>query len=89
MTTPALFYGFLLSSLYGIAFNLWTGGKGLKLALYLILSWIGFWAGHFLGYYLDWMFANIGPLRAGIGTISSILFLIVGNWLGGGAETRD
>jgi len=81
MTPPALFYGFLLSSLYGTAYNFWIGGKGLKLALSLVLSWIGFWAGHFLGDYLQWSFASIGPLRAGIGTIFSILFLIVGNWL--------
>ena len=83
MTYPALFYGFLLASLYGAAFHFWIGGRGLKLVFFLALSWIGFWAGHFLGIFLGWSFANLGPLRAGMGTVFSIFFLLVGNWLSG------
>ncbi|MBS1249547.1 MAG: hypothetical protein MAG431_01127 [Chloroflexi bacterium] len=82
MTLPALFYGFLLSSLYGTAFHFWTGGKGLQLLFYLLLAWGGFWTGHFLGVYFEWTLASLGPIRAGMGTIGSLLFLILGRWLG-------
>lgn len=86
MTLPALFYGLLLASLYGTAFHLWVGGKGLKLLFYILLSWAGFLAGHYLGAYLGWTFASIGPLNTGLGTALSVLFMILGNWLGKGNE---
>ncbi len=82
MTLPALFYGFLLATLYGAAYHFWIGGKGLQLLIYITLAWAGFWAGHFLGAYLEWTFASLGPINAGLGTLGSLLFLIVGSWLG-------
>ena len=82
MTLPALFYGFLLATLYGTAYHFWIGGKGWQLLICIILAWAGFWAGHFLGAYLEWTFASLGPINAGLGTLGSLLFLIVGSWLG-------
>ena len=81
MTLPALFYGFLISSIYGTAFHAWRGNGGLRLLFYILLSWAGFWIGHFLAEYLGWTFASIGPLHAGLGTVLSVLFLVAGNWL--------
>jgi len=31
---------------------------------------------------LDWTFAAIGPVNAGMGTLGSAIFLFVGEWLG-------
>ncbi len=81
MTLPALFFGLLLSSLYGAAFHLWKGGSLKKLLLFTIFAWVGFWAGHLLGSKLGWTFLAVGPLNAGMATLGSVLVLFVGNWL--------
>jgi len=81
MTLPALFFGLVLSSLYGAAFHLWKGGGLKKLLLFLILAWVGFWAGHLLAARLGWTFLALGPLNTGMATLGSALVLFVGNWL--------
>ena len=81
MTLPALFFGLLLSSLYGAAFHLWKGGSLKKLLLFLILAWMGFWAGHLLAARLGWTFFALGPVNTGMATLGSVLVLLVGNWL--------
>ena len=81
MTLPALLFGFMISTLFGVAFHIWRGGGAGRLLLYLILGWIGFWAGHFLAAQLGWSFASVGPLHLGMATIGSLLFLALGHWL--------
>jgi len=81
MTLPALFFGLVLSSLYGAAFHLWKGGGLKKLLLFLILAWVGFWAGHLLAARLGWTFLALGPVNTGMATLGSALVLFVGNWL--------
>lgn len=81
MTLPALLFGILLAALYGSAFHFWKAENISRLVLYLILSEVGFWTGHLISSGLDWHFASIGPLNAGLGTIGSVLFLFVGRWL--------
>jgi hypothetical protein len=49
--------------------------------LFVLLAWLGFWAGHFAGSLLDWTFASVGPLNAGMGTLGAAIFLLVGEWL--------
>jgi hypothetical protein len=81
MTIPALFFGLVLSSLYGAAFHLWKGGGLKKLLLFLILAWVGFWAGHLLAARLGWTFLALGPVNTGMATLGSALVLFVGDWL--------
>lgn len=81
MTLPNLFFGFIISTLYGAAFHLWRGGGAGHLLLNLILGWVGFWIGHVIAEQLGWTFANIGPLNLGSATIFSLVFLGVGQWL--------
>jgi len=81
MTWPAFLLGFLLSSLYGALFHLIRGGSGGRLLLYLVLAWIGFWVGHFSAVALGLTFASLGPLRLGIASLGSLLFLGIGYWL--------
>jgi len=82
MTLPALLFCILLSTVYGTAFHFWKGGDWKKLVLFVILSWVGFWIGHGVGAALKWTFAAIGPVNAGMGTLGSVIFLFVGEWLG-------
>ncbi len=81
MTLPAFLFGTLISILYGVAFHLFRGGNFGRLILFILLGWIGFWVGHVIAANFDWAFASLGPLHLGIATISSFLFLLIGNWL--------
>ena len=81
MTLPAILFGIVLSSLYGTAFHFWKGGTLNRLVLYVILSWLGFWVGHIVGGSLGWAFAASGPINTGMATLSSAVFLFVGEWL--------
>ena len=81
MTLPAVLFGIVLSTAYGTAFHFWKGGRLSKLFLFVILAWIGFWAGHFAGAAIGWSFAPVGPLNAGMASLGSALFLLVGEWL--------
>jgi len=80
MTTPALFYSFLLASLYGASFHFWKGGRGGKLFLSLFLSWIGFGAGHTLAVYLESSLLMIGPIHVGFGSLGSLVMIFLGHW---------
>jgi len=82
MTIPAIFFGIVLSTIFGAAFHFWKGGSLNRLIIYIILSWLGFWIGHFLGGVIGWSFAAAGPINAGMATLGSVVFLFVGEWLG-------
>lgn len=81
MTLPALIFGLLISTLYGVAFHLWRGGSGVRLVLYLILGWAGFWSGQLLASQLGWTFGSLGSLHLGMATLLSAIFLFGGYWL--------
>lgn len=82
MTLPVLVFGILFSTLLGAVFHLITGGSLVRMISLIVLSWIGFWAGHLIGNLLGWTFWSLGPLRMGMATLGSLLFLGVGFWLG-------
>jgi hypothetical protein len=81
MTFPSFVFGFFLATLFGALFHLWKDGGIGHLALYLVLSWIGFAAGHILAEWMGWSFLKIGPLNAGFGVLGSVIFLLIGHWL--------
>ena len=81
MTLPAFLFGFLISTLYGAFFHLWKDGGPGRLFLYVVLSWAGFWAGHSIGAQIGWGVWQLGPLRFGMASLGSVLFLFIGHWL--------
>ena len=81
MTLPTLFFGFLLSTLYGTAFHVWRGGGAGRFLLFLILGWVGFWLGNFIGDQVGFSFFKMGALNLGLATLTSFIFLAVGYWL--------
>jgi len=81
MSIPTLFFGLVLSTLYGSLFHLWRGGNAGRLFLYLLLAWVGFWLGHLAGNYLNLSFDLIGQLHVVLATLGSIAFLAIGYWL--------
>ena len=81
MTTPALIFGFLLSTLFAAAFHFWRGGGPGRLLLYLLLAWIGFWAGQYLAEQTGLTLGDLGQLHLIPACLASLLFLFVGHWL--------
>ncbi len=81
MTFPALLFGIILAAFYGAVFHTWKGDPLKRLLLHLFLAEVGFWGGHALAGLLHWNFAAIGPLNAGVGTLSCFLVLFLGRWL--------
>ncbi|PWH17834.1 MAG: hypothetical protein DDG60_01190 [Anaerolineae bacterium] len=82
MPLPTIVFGILLSTLYGGLYHLIRGGKTRKLLLYLALAWAGFWMGDTIGWLLNWTFAPVGMMNAGMGTLGAFFFLVVGDVVG-------
>jgi hypothetical protein len=82
MSLSSLFLGRVLSTLYGAAFHFWRGGGSGRLLGYIFISLAGFWLGHFIAAAQGWSFIQLGALQLGGATGGSILFLLVGHWLG-------
>ncbi|MCJ7533880.1 MAG: hypothetical protein MUO64_22995 [Anaerolineales bacterium] len=81
MQLPALFFGFILSTLYGAGFHLLLDGGLGRLILFLLAAWSGFGAGQYLADRLEWVFFSLGPLHLGMATLGSIIFLVGSYWL--------
>ncbi len=81
MSFPAIFLGFVISTLIGAGFHALRGGGGGKFLLDLILSWLGFWLGQFLAGQLGIHFLSLGSLHLGVTIPFTLIFLFTGNWL--------
>lgn len=81
MSMPSILFAAVLSTLYGAGFHLWRGGSAGKLLLFLVLSWIGFAAGQYLATRLEWTFDLFGQTHLVVASLSSLVFLVIGNWL--------
>lgn len=75
MTFPSFILGFLISSLCGLSVHLVRGGGPERLALYVVVGWIGFWGGHLLGAARGWNFLFVGPLNLGMALVSAFALL--------------
>jgi hypothetical protein len=81
MTLPTLLLALLIALLYGALYHLIRDGGFWRLFLYFILSILGFGAGHWVGLWRGWTFLPLGPINLGLSTLSSLLFLAIGDWL--------
>ena len=81
MPIPTIVFGILLSTLYGAFYHLIRGGSLRRMLFFFILAWTGFWLGDLLGWYMGWNFASTGVLNAGMGTVLSLAFLVVGDFV--------
>jgi hypothetical protein len=82
MPLTTIIFGIVLSTLYGALFHFLRGGSNRKLLINLLLAWAGFWLGDTLGWYLGWTFASVGTLNAGMATVVSAGFLLLGELVG-------
>ena len=81
MPNPTIVFGILISTLYGTIYHLLRGGTTRTMLGILMLAWAGFWLGDVLGSLIGWSFFWVGNLNAGMGTISSFVFMLAGDVL--------
>ena len=81
MPIPTIVLGVLLSTLYGAFYHLIRGGSLRRMLFFFVLAWAGFWLGDLLGWYMHWNFASAGILNAGMATVLSLAFLVVGDFI--------
>ncbi len=81
MTLPSIAIGILIALLLGALFHVWRDGGGGRLALYLLLSLLGFFLGQAAGSLLSWQVLPLGPLNLGMAILGSLTFLGLGYWL--------
>jgi hypothetical protein len=81
MTLPAFLFASLIALLYGTLYHFVRGGNGWRLLLYLGTSVLGFMAGQWVGALQQWYLMLLGSINVGMGTLGSVLFLVVSEWL--------
>jgi len=84
MPGPSILFGFVLATLFGSFFHLVVGGDARRLALFLMMSWVGFALGHITGDLLGIDILDIGALNmlnAATGAFLAMLlaFMLTGN----------
>ena len=81
MTMPGFVLGFIVSTIYGVAFHAWRGGNLARLVMYVFLGWVGFWLGQMLAVVTGIYFWQVGTVYYGMATIGSAATLGIGYWL--------
>jgi hypothetical protein len=83
MNWPAVYLGFLIASLMGLAFHAIRGGTLGRLILYLATAWLAFFLGHALSAALGWKAGRLGALHLGPAIAASLIGLVAASLLAG------
>jgi hypothetical protein len=76
MPNPIFTFAFIIATTYGAGFHFIMGGDARRLALFLLISWVGFFMGHYIGIAFEINIFNIGALRIVSATVSTFVMLI-------------
>jgi uncharacterized membrane protein YjjP (DUF1212 family) len=76
MPSPIFVFAFVVATLIGAAFHFVFGGDARRMALFLLLGWLGFALGHAVGRSFDIDIFTIGELRI-IPAMIGALFALV------------
>jgi uncharacterized membrane protein YeaQ/YmgE (transglycosylase-associated protein family) len=82
MTLSGYLLSFIIATLLGLLFHVIVGGRGWRIILFVFCSWIGFFVGNSLGSVIDFKWLNIGPIHTLAASLGSIVFMLLGRWLG-------
>ncbi len=77
MTFPALFFSFLLASLYGVAFYLIFGHGWLTLGVYWFAALVGFAVGQFVSIMLSFSLFPVGSVNVIEASVMSLIVLLL------------
>jgi hypothetical protein len=83
MNLPAVYLGFLIASLMGLAFHAVRGGPLSRLLLYLVTAWVAFFLGHTLASLLGWDAGRLGGLNLLPAIVAALVGLVVASILAG------
>jgi uncharacterized membrane protein YeaQ/YmgE (transglycosylase-associated protein family) len=81
LLSPSLILSLIIASAYAALFNLWQGGSGKNLLLYLLASWLGFAIGELVAGFFGLGILMIGEVHVVEGTIGAWLLLFLAKWL--------
>lgn len=77
MSFPSLLLSFLLASLFGLAFYFVFGRGWLALAVYWVVSLVGFALGQFLSSVLSFSLLPVGSVNAIEASLTSLILLFL------------
>lgn len=83
MNLPAIYLGFLIATLIGLAFHAVRGGTLGRLILYLVTAWLAFFLGHLLGSLLGWEAGRLGSLHLLPAVLATLIGLMAASFLVG------
>ena len=81
MTLPTILFALIIAMLIGALYHFVRGGGGWRLLLFFGLSILGFALGQLIGAWQNWKFFMFGSLNLGMGSVGSLLVLVLGEWL--------
>ena len=81
MTIQAILFILLVSAFYGCLAHLITGGNVFSIFVNILIAAAGFFVGQFLGNAVGREFVQFGVINFGWGTITSIIFLVIGAFI--------
>ena len=76
MPSPVFVFGFVLATMYGLAFHVLMGGAARRMVLFVATSWVGFLLGQYIGGFLALDLLRIGILHLLPASASALAFLI-------------
>jgi len=82
MTPSAYLISLVFAVVLGLLFHVIVGGRGWRILFFVICSILGFFLGNLIGYAVDWKWMNVGPVHAVPATLSAIVVMLLGRWLG-------
>lgn len=77
MPDPTFVFSFIVATLLGAIYHLIVGGDARRLALFLLVGWVGFAVGHIAGSVLDIRIFDIGRLHIVPSVIGALFALII------------
>ncbi|HSR46461.1 MAG TPA: hypothetical protein VLL77_00595 [Anaerolineales bacterium] len=83
MNLPAIYLGFLIATLIGLAFHAVRGGTLARLILYLVTAWLAFFLGHLVGSLLGWEAGRLGSLHLLPAILATLIGLVAASLLVG------
>jgi hypothetical protein len=81
MPGPSVILGFLLATLYGALFHVLFGGDLRRLALFLLVGWLGFALGQVFGTVGGFKLLSIGQIHTFSATLGAWLALLAAHFL--------
>ncbi len=77
MPDPTFVFAFIIATLFGAIYHLVVGGDARRLAVFLLVGWIGFAVGHIAGGILDIRIFDIGRLHIVPAAVGALFALII------------